>query len=148
MITTVNRNIDSCHPLLQESIQKIQTLIRKHNLPFCLFETERSHERQEWLLKTGKMKFPNSGHMCNLDNSPPLYTTTVAFVCKQDGRWSWNLRDSTTQAWYKLFGNLVLDVCPELAWGGLDRHNQDYTSFQLRSQIIYSSLDTFPCVLP
>ena len=144
----VNRNTDCCHPLLQEALGKISTLIRKHNLPFQLFETSRSHERQEWLMKTGKMKVPNTGHMCDLTNEPPLYTTAVAFVYKQGTQWSWNLRDTTVQAWYQLFGNLVQDICPELDWGGADRKNQDYTLFSLRTQVIYANLETTPCVIP
>ena len=63
-----------------------------------------------------------------------------------DEKWSWNLRDSTIMSWYILFGNLVLDLCPELSWRGFNRKNVNYCHFELRQAIIIDNLDKFPCV--
>ncbi len=145
----VDRSTEMLHPLLKKNVTLIQQLIKKHNLPFRLFETSRDHTRQQWLLDTGKIKNPvqGQGHLYNLDNDPPLYTISLAYVY-YDRNWSWNLRDNTISSWYTLFGNLVLDNCPELTWGGLNRKSADLTLFSLRASVIYDNLDQYPCVLP
>ncbi len=144
----VNRSLDMVHPLLRADVATTQKLITKHRLPFRLFETGRDRDRQQFLMQSGKVKVPNTGHMYNLENDPPLYTTAIAFVMNNNSSWSWNLRDATTAAWYALFGQLVLDVCPNLDWGGLNRKATDYTLFTLKKQVIFDNLFQYPCVLP
>lgn len=144
----VLKDTDSLHPIMVIVNKKIQKdIIEVYNAPFRLFETGRTHDRHDMLLKKGKTKYPISRHLFNLDNTPPLYSTALDFVY-YDGKWSWNLRDSTIKAWYVLFGNMVLDICPELEWSGFDRKGTNYCHFQLKEAIIINNLDRIPCVIP
>lgn len=143
----IQRNINVLHPTLTACVKKIQSsIIDTYNVPIRLFETGRSHERHETLINKGKTKNIVSKHLYNLDNDPPLYASAVDYVY-YDKKWSWNLRDSTIIAWYILFGNLVLDTCPELQWSGFDRKSINYCHFELKYDIILSKQDEFPCVL-
>jgi len=143
----VLRNIDILHPLLIKSVKIIQSeIIDKHNFPIRLFETGRNHDRHELLIKKGKTKDPISGHLYNLVHIPPLYPTAVDYVY-YDSKWSWNLRDSTIKSWYNLFGNLVLDLCPELQWSGENRKAVNLCHFALKRDSIIAHLDYIPCVV-
>lgn len=144
----IQRNTDMLHPLLKECVLRIQSkIIEPHSIPVRLFETGRTHERHATLIERGKTKDMISGHLYNLQNDPPLYTLAVDYVY-YDGKWSWNLRDSSVMAWYSIFGNLVLDTCPELSWGGYSRKSTNYNHFFLRRVAIIENLDRFPCVVP
>ncbi len=144
----VIRTPEMLHPILQDCIVRIQnTVINVHNAPVRVFECGRTHDRHNMLIQRGKTKDVFSRHLYNLDNDPPLYGTAVDYVF-YDGKWSWNLRDSTINAWYILFGNLVLDACPELQWGGLTRKSTNYCHFELRESAIIENLEKFPCVVP
>lgn len=140
------RSTEMLHPLLTNCTKNIQTkLIDQHNIPIKLFETGREHSRHEMLISKGKTKDIVSMHLFNLENDPPLYTTAIDYAF-YDGRWSWNLRDSTILSWYELFGNLVLDLCPELSWRGTCRKSLNYCHFQLRQEVIQDNLNVCPCV--
>lgn len=142
------RTTEATHPILVNCINRIQkNIIDLHSIPIRVFETERDHERHNILIKKGKTRNIVSRHLFNLDNDPPLYNTAVDYVY-YDEKWSWNLRNNTIKSWYVLFGNLVLDLCPELDWAGLDRKSVNYCHFQLKENIIFNNLDGCPCVLP
>jgi len=142
------RTTEMLHPVLRDCIERIQKkVIDTHNAPIRLFETGRDHDRQQTLIQKGKTKDLISLHSFNLENNPPLYATAVDYVF-YDGKWSWNLRDKTVQAWYELFGNLALDVCPELEWAGFNRKSINYCHFQLRYAILLENLEKIPCVTP
>lgn len=144
----VHTNLEYTHPLLTEAIQKINNeVIAGHKMPFKVFETSREHDRHRVLMMKGKTRNPISRHLFNLENDPPLYCTAVDYVF-YDGKWSWNIRNSTIQSWYVLFGNLVLDKCPELDWGGANRSSVNYCHFQLKEGIVINNLDKIPCVIP
>jgi hypothetical protein len=143
----IHRHLEYTHPLINSVIERIEiSIIQAHNVPFRLFETSREHARHDILLKKGKTKDIMSAHLYNIENEPPLYCTAFDYVY-YDGRWSWNLRDSTVAAWYILFGNLVLDICPELIWKGSHRKNVNYTHFELRSSVIFDNIDKIPCTM-
>jgi hypothetical protein len=142
------REVEHAHPILRKCISRINTdIIYAHNVPMKIFEIGRTHERHQKLISMGKTKNLLSRHLFNLDNDPPLYSTAIDYVY-YDGRWSWNLRDSTILNWYILFGNLVLDICPELEWGGKNRKATNYQCFQLRKEIIENNLSKYNCVVP
>jgi len=144
----IQRSTTNVHPLLIGCIDKIQKeVIQTHNAPIRLFETWREHDRHASLIKKGKTKDIVSRHLFNVENDPPLYTTAVDYVYYKE-RWSWNLRDGTVAAWYELFGNLVLDVCHELEWGGMHRKSINYCHFQMRKAVLIDNLDKYPCVTP
>lgn len=141
------RTTEMLHPVLSNCIDRIQKeVIIKHNIPMRLFETGREHSRQQALLQRGKTKDILSKHLFNLENDPPLYATAIEYVY-YNSKWSWNLRNPTTTAWYILFGNLVLDTCPELFWGGIDRKSVNYCYFQLKESVVHDNYDKFPCVI-
>lgn len=136
------------HPLLREANSKIQEhVISKYNAPFRLFETSRDHARHQILLSKGRTKDIISRHLYNVDNDPPLYCTAMDYVYFT-GQWSWNLRNSVIFNWYVLFGNLVLETCPELWWEGLNRKSTNYNHFELRREVIIDNIDAYPCVVP
>lgn len=148
MGTQVQNSIEMLHPILIECAVRIQTeIIGKYNIPIKLFETGRSFERHQHLLSKGRTQNIISKHLYDLNNEEmPLYSEAVDFVF-YDGRWSWNLRDSTTAAWYILFGNLVLDKCPEIKWSGNDRKSQNFTHFELRKDVVIENFGKYKCVL-
>ena len=141
------RTTEMCHPILKDCIERINKEILKHQIPIRVFETGRTHDRHEILIQRGKTRDVFSRHIFNLENDPPLYCTAVDYVY-YDGKWSWNLRDSTISSWYILFGNIVLDVCPELEWAGQNRKSKNYCHFQIRYDILLENLRDIPCVVP
>ena len=148
MGTQVESSLDYLHPILQGVCLRIQTeIIRKHDMPFRLFETGRSRERHQHLLQKGRTQDVFSNHLYDLSiPESPLYAIAVDFVY-YNGNWSWNLRDKTILSWYELFGNLVLDKCPELEWSAMNRKRSNYNHFSLRQLVIEENFDKFPCVL-
>jgi len=143
----IQRNTDALHPIMKVCVRKIQTeIIDTHNIPIRLFETGREHGRHEMLISKGKTKDIISHHLYNLENKPPLYATAIDYVYF-DSKWSWNLRDSTTNSWYILFGNLVLDACPELQWSGMNRKSVNYCHFELKREAILEAMKDVPCVI-
>lgn len=147
MGTQVQVELEFLHPLLKEACIRIQTeVIRRHDMPFKLFETGRTAERHNHLLNKGRTQDIFSHHLYNLESTPVLYAIAVDYVY-YDGKWSWNLRDKTIQAWYELFGNLVLDVCPELTWNAYNRKRSNYNHFELRNDYIEDQFDKYPCIL-
>jgi hypothetical protein len=144
----IKRTFETSHPLIISCSERIESIIKEHKIPIRLFETGRNHERHQMLIRKGKTKDIISSHLYKLDNEPPLYSTALDYVF-YDGKWSWNFRDSTILAWYQLFGNLVLDACPELSWGGfINRKSVNYSHFILRRTVIMDNLEQIPCVVP
>lgn len=144
----IQRTTTNTHPILIDCIGRIQKeVIIKHSVPLRLFETGRNHDRHNTLIQRGKTKDIISRHLYNLENDPPLYSTAIDYVYYTN-KWSWNLRDATIKYWYVLFGHLVLDVCPELEWYGINRKSINYCHFQLRRSVMIDGLDKYPCVTP
>ncbi len=144
----IQRSKEMLHPVIVNCVDLIKRdVLDAHKMPLRLFESGRVHERHNMLIQRGKTKDIMSRHLYNLDHEPPLYATAIDYVF-YDKRWSWNLRDSTISSWYILFGNLVLDVCPELKWSGQNRKSVNYCHFELRREIIIDNLDKIPCVVP
>jgi hypothetical protein len=144
----VSKDFTTVHPVLIESCLKIQKdIIEKHSFPMRLFELGRTKDRHQALITKGRTKDILSRHLYNLENDPPLYCTAVDYVF-YNGAWSWNLRNAVILSWYNLFGYLVLESCPELTWGGLNRRSSNFNHFELRRDIIVDNLDDYPCVVP
>ena len=148
MSNRIIRTTEPLHPILIACVNKIQNnVINTHSMPFRLFESGRSHDRHQSLLRKGKTKDIMSQHLFDLEHTPPLYATAVDYVY-YDGKWSWNIRNGSIKSWYKLLGNLILDTCPELKWCGLNRKQTNYSQIQLRDSVNIENLDKYPCVEP
>lgn len=133
------RDVKLLHPIAQDCHSRIQKqIIEKYSVPFRLFETGRLIERQAVLVRKGKSTTLVSRHFFRIDTTPKVLSTAIDYVYYQ-GYWSWDLRRATVKAWYELFGELVLDLCPELEWGRYDRSRADYNHFQLRQDILDSN---------
>lgn len=129
------RETDYLHPLMRAAVQTIQRdVIERHRLPFRLFETARTPARQLSLYNKRKVRTLASYFYFDLKGDPVIHSTAVCFVHFTD-RWSWDIRTRTTKRWYELFGELVLDACPDLDWAGNWRSNIDYTHFQLKQAV-------------
>lgn len=128
----VNRSTEFLHPILSKQVNQIQKLIDRHKMPFRLFETARTIERHRNLYKRGI-----ESHMINAHLFIPLRHETVcaADFVFFDSAWSWNLRNQRVRKWYELLGQIVLDECSGIAWGGMDRRYQDYTHFELLPEV-------------
>ncbi len=143
----VRRDMIAVHPLLVQCVEKVEVdIIKYHSMPIRLFESSREHGRHNQLIQRGKTKDLISRHLYDVENVPHLYTTAIDYV-HYDGKWSWNLRDLTIKTWYELFGHMVLDLCPELEWCGMNRKSVNYCHFQLTEMAMYNNLDKFPCVM-
>lgn len=130
------RDTKLLHPILREAHSQVQQqVIEKHRAPFRLFETGRLIERQASLVRKGKAPSLTSRHFFRIDTEPKVLSTAIVYVF-YSGRWSWDLRSATVKAWYQLFGELVLDLCPDLFWGGYRRNNVDYTYFEIRQAVL------------
>jgi len=143
----VLKDTSMLHPLLIGIVDRIQLqVIDKHNAPVRLFETGRQHDRHQAMLYKGTTQSVISRHLYDLTLTPPLYATAIDYVYFNE-RWSWNLRDATVASWYNVFGHSVLDICPELLWGGLNRKSGNFTHFELRESVIYDNIEKYPCLL-
>ena len=131
----VLRDPNYLHPVMRENVRRIHKyLIEHHKAPFRVFETARTQQRQMALIEKGKAKTFVSRYVFDLNTDPPLYSTAVNFVYYTN-RWSWDLRDMTIKRWYQLFGEMVLDLCPDLDWAGRWRKNEDYTHYELSDAV-------------
>jgi peptidoglycan L-alanyl-D-glutamate endopeptidase CwlK len=105
---------------------KQEGLIIVYNLPFRLFETNRTEERQKELFEQGVSKTLKSNHM----------TGDAWDVVKwgKDG-WSWKKEDIF---WYQVLGILTLSLIEGLRWGAdwngknfwFDENFQDYAHWE------------------
>lgn len=132
----VLRDPELLHPILRAHIEHIQReVIERHSLPFRLFETGRTRERQADLVEKRRARTLVSRQFFDLDRDPPLYATGFNFVYFSQ-RWSWDVRNRTIVAWYQILGELSLDLVPDLEWAGYWRSCSDYTFFQLRHSVL------------
>lgn len=147
MSNQVLDDINLLHPVLKDISSRIKIdIIQKYSMPFKLFETGRTHERHQTLLSKGRTQNMFSKHVFSLEGDIPLYSEAMDYVF-YDGRWSWNLRDNTIKSWYELFGNLVLDCCNEIKWGGTSRKSMNYTHFELKENVIIENIEKYPCIM-
>lgn len=146
-MSKIIRDLKIVHPLLKDVHHKIQKdIIDAYNIPMRLFETGRTMERHIQLVNKGKENSLISPFIFNLQTDPVLYSIALSYVYF-DRKWSWNLRNATIRHWYLLFGNLVLDECVEMEWGANNRKNQNFSLFSLKSGIVKTNQNRFPCVV-
>lgn len=95
-------------------------LIQAHNLPFRVFETLRTKERQEALVKKGRSRTLKSKH---------IEGKAVDFVLYIDGKWSWDHK-----FYYDFLGHLVeKELGDHVKWGGRFNNFYDGVHYQLKA---------------
>ena len=124
------RSVDVLHPELRDAHKIIRSeIIGKHNMPIRLFETGRTRERHEMLLRKGLV---SGDIVCKhrFDLQRDIYATAMAYVY-YDGRWSFNIRNARVKRWLQVFGEMVLDKFDNIKWQGYNRERTDYTTYEL-----------------
>jgi len=115
----VDRDINHLTPKMKKVALAILRVIKIYNLPFRLYETRRSQERQDRLYQTGFSKVKFSNHQ----------TGNAADFVYWDGKnWSWKYDDFYVHEAWVVLGFLVRHhVVREFAkcginirWGGPD----------------------------
>lgn len=130
------RDVELLHPVLRDHMVTIQRdVIARHSMPFRLFETGRTKERQADMVEKRRERTLITQQFFDLDRDPPLYSTGFNLVYYVR-RWSWDVRNRRILAWYQLLGELVLDAVPDLEWAGYWRSCSNYTYFQLRRSVL------------
>lgn len=119
----VCREIGDLHPKMQEFVTEALRLIHKHRLPFKLFETIRTVERQKLLVAKGYSKTMRSKH---------LRGRAVDFVCYIDKKWSWSPKH---HFWYDILGLLLIKSLTGVTWGGNWTTFIDRPHYQLDNDI-------------
>lgn len=115
-------------------LEVINNLIEEHEMPFHVFETGRTIERQKLLVEQRKERALITDLYFSLDK-PIKLSTAIKIVYYKD-HWSWDIRNSTIKAWYLLLGELTLDSTNDIGWGGTWRKHQDYTHFYVLPDLI------------
>ena len=95
-----------------EYCSAIMTLLEEHNLPFEVFETARTIERQQSLIGKGSSKLLDPTRSFHVVTEDYPLADAVDFVMKEDGKWLWgddfNERHNRHIIhMYKVFGHLV-----------------------------------------
>ena len=97
------RDIGALTPETQELCYWQQKLIIKHNLPFKVFETFRSRERQLECLANGSS---HKDHSVHEDGNA---WDEVLFI---EEKWLWE-----PIFWYQILGILTVSIIPNVRWG-------------------------------
>lgn len=103
----------------------VDNIITFHRLPFKLFETLRTKERQQKLFDDGFSKTLNSRHLPNkLGKSEAM--DIVVYI---DGKWSW---DNKHLFYYEFLGSKIMEKYSGiLKWGRDFKSFKDYPHFEL-----------------
>lgn len=116
----VTRDLEKLSTNFKPLAIEILELIAAHNLPFKVFETLRTKERQEELFKKGTTKTMNSKH---------LEGNAIDFVVFIDGKWSW---ENKHRFYYDFLGALVNSrLSGKVRWGGNFKSFYDGPHFEL-----------------
>ena len=117
-MSAIIRSIDKLTPELRDIVKLIVGDLKAINSPMQVFETLRSFERQEELVKNGYSKTMNSKH---------LIGRAVDFVVFVNGDWSWDYKKYEKE--YNDYGNIAIKY--GLVWGGNWLTFKDYPHAQL-----------------
>lgn len=104
-----NCDVDKLSPEFKPIVLEIMEKLRELGVQVYLFETWRSKERQEELVKEGRSKTMKSKH---------LEGRAADFVAKINGQWSWDLKNKKVKEVYQRFGVVLLPYKDKIRWGG------------------------------
>lgn len=127
-MSLVIRDINLLTPVAKSLCERQIQLIEFHKLPFALFETLRSKERQAECFANGSSKVIHSNHEDGVAWDMVVY---------QNGKWSWSEEDIY---WYQILVILTLKLIPELRsgadWNGknfwFDERFKDFAHWELK----------------
>jgi len=95
---------------------KQEGLIIVYNLPFRLFETRRTPERQKELYDQGVSMTLNSKHITGDAWDVALW---------KKGGWSWE-----DEWWFEILGTLTKNLIADVSWGGNWKNFRDLGHYQ------------------
>jgi peptidoglycan L-alanyl-D-glutamate endopeptidase CwlK len=102
-MTEILRDPNLLNPETRSLWDKQEGIIKIYNLPFRLFETKRSPERQQELYDHGYSKTLNSHHLTG-------DAWDVAHVTMKG--WDWD-----QIFWYQVLGILTVNLIADIRWG-------------------------------
>ena len=106
-MSNINRDLNKLDPKFKFYALQIWELVNYHRLPFRVFETVRSIDRQKVLVKRGYSKTLKSKH---------IEGKAADFVVFIDGKWTW---ESKYLYYYNALGGIVEEKLGDfVTWGG------------------------------
>ena len=121
----ISNDLKYLEPILRFKVLEMLDQIKAWGLPFAVFETGRSLERQKYIMSKGYTRTLKSRHLINLDNKE--LSTAVDFVYYDNHGWSWDYLKHAMD--YDNLGKIGQRL--GLEWGGDWRTFKDYPHFQL-----------------
>lgn len=113
-----------CDEMLELYQRIMDEVVVYHRLPFKLFETLRSPERQRYLVDSGFSKTMHSRHLPNSTGKSEAFDL-VLFI---DNKWTW-----TPLHFYDFLGKSVLEKFGnKITWGGNFKNFYDGCHFELK----------------
>ncbi|SNY56842.1 D-alanyl-D-alanine carboxypeptidase [Arsukibacterium tuosuense] len=121
------------HPVFRHKVELLLQDLAHANLPFRLFESFRSPQRQRELYNQGRSK--PGPRVTNADAWSSLHQYGVAadFVLHIDGRWSWDDKAERKQWWQQLHQLAAKHGLQPLSWELPHLQLQNLTLAQLKS---------------
>lgn len=95
-------DLDCLHPVMRDAAIELQQLFEAEGLPFRIFESFRSPQRQAWLYAQGRTRSGQIVTRAEPWESYHQYGLAADFVLWLDGRWSWNTLGVNTRRWQRL----------------------------------------------
>lgn len=124
-VNKVLNGLEYLCPVLRLKVIYMQEQIKLLSLPVAVFETGRTRERQEYIMKQGFTRTLQSKHLINVsDNNLSL---AVDFVYYDEKGWSWDYENHEHE--YETLG--MIGKHQGLVWGADWKTFTDYPHFQL-----------------
>lgn len=95
--TSRNSDVSILHPAIRSKVIAIREQLHKENIPFEIFETFRTPERQAMLYKK-RPKVTWAGPWSSIHQ----YGLAVDFVLRIDGKWSWDDKGENAGFWTRM----------------------------------------------
>lgn len=96
-----NNDISLLHPIVRDSITKIEKTLNDEGIPFKVFEAFRFPERQADLFAQGRTKTGKIVTHAEPWHSYHQYGLAVDFVLFENGKWSWDDSTPAKKSWWK-----------------------------------------------
>ncbi|MCF1450713.1 glucosaminidase domain-containing protein [Agrobacterium vitis] len=108
--------LDLLHPVVRTAIEKIMRQLEEEKIPFRIFETYRSPERQQSLYAQGRTAPGKRVTKASPWTSYHQYGLAVDVVLFLDGKWSWDTSGSHRRHWERLHEIARAHGMESLSW--------------------------------